>query len=801
MQKFFRNLAVSVAVLLCGIILYQSTTNVYALPSIDMITGSFLTYTWETYTPTIIFGWGSWDIWRIYLTDSANSWDLSIYSGTTIISEAMSFWAPWSPILTIGTAFLNYTWTNLWLHGFIYYAGPSTGYLGQEIVFVPYSGADWAAIYGGIHDTLVASGIANNFDEITGGNVTAFSWLYFGKLSWADELGRITFPMALDLTDSGVQTLLQNLWNEDLLRMHEGYIIFSPGANDAMNTGATITMNFGVDCDFISGINNADDFIVFSSTWQQLNPSDVIDDVTAVYGGNSWYITFSASHFTQFSLNPKFTLLSISSSNAVTGYATSWDTITINLAFDTVADSVSDAYISIWGVSNPFIFTWAGKTRSWTYVVTTWDSGPITLDIQTVDFTSTRFFRTEYSSIPNIYFPATDWSFVMFEVNPITTWGTYTGKAYLVWATSVAYTSNINGILKLYANGTDYISVDLSWLVITTDTWDGILGAPVEDDAAVLGETWLPSSSTNNGTTTTNRTILLTMQAGATNGASLSVSPNFWIEFEIVDWTSGDILHIYRSVDGTTWEANDPTETCTLDADKLCGFFTNHLSYFTTIKETTTTNSTNNGGWGGWSSIQKDSCPNGDTSASFYDGKCSTTDTTTAPHANWSIIWSSFSEELNNAYLYAFEKWITTMPTIQEADMEGALIRSHMAKMMVNYAVKVALLHPDATKECIFDDVSNQSTEIKWYITLACQLGLMGIDMTNFEPDTIVTRAQFGTILSRILYGNEFNGGMPYYENHLNALKSVAIMTKIENPERVNELRGRVMLMLMRASK
>jgi hypothetical protein len=29
------------------------------------------------------------------------------------------------------------------------------------------------------------------------------------------------------------------------------------------------------------------------------------------------------------------------------------------------------------------------------------------------------------------------------------------------------------------------------------------------------------------------------------------------------------------------------------------------------------------------------------------------------------------------------------MPTIQTADIEGTLIRAHMAKMMVNYAVKV----------------------------------------------------------------------------------------------------------------
>jgi hypothetical protein len=156
---------------------------------------------------------------------------------------------------------------------------------------------------------------------------------------------------------------------------------------------------------------------------------------------------------------------------------------------------------------------------------------------------------------------------------------------------------------------------------------------------------------------------------------------------------------------------------------------------------------------------------------------------------------------LNNAYLYAFSVGITTIPTIQEANIEGKLIRSHMAKMMVNYAVKVMGLKPDTTKTCSFDDIANQNAELKWYIKLSCQLGLMWVGMISFEPDAIVTRAQFGTILSRVLYGNQFNGWSPYYANHLQALKDAGIMTNINNPERIKELRWWVMLMLMRADK
>ncbi|MDR2541295.1 MAG: hypothetical protein LBD11_06085 [Candidatus Peribacteria bacterium] len=53
----------------------------------------------------------------------------------------------------------------------------------------------------------------------------------------------------------------------------------------------------------------------------------------------------------------------------------------------------------------------------------------------------------------------------------------------------------------------------------------------------------------------------------------------------------------------------------------------------------------------------------------------------------------------------------------------------------------------------------------------ACSLGLMGMDMDYFQPLLVVTRAQFGTILSRLLRQNAYAGGKPYYTRHLEALK------------------------------
>lgn len=77
---------------------------------------------------------------------------------------------------------------------------------------------------------------------------------------------------------------------------------------------------------------------------------------------------------------------------------------------------------------------------------------------------------------------------------------------------------------------------------------------------------------------------------------------------------------------------------------------------------------------------------------------------------------------MNDAYLYAYGIGITTIPTIQGANMDGNLTRAHMAKMIVNFAIKVLGLKPDTTRICEFTDIDDQSTELKLYIKLSCQL-------------------------------------------------------------------------------
>jgi hypothetical protein len=172
----------------------------------------------------------------------------------------------------------------------------------------------------------------------------------------------------------------------------------------------------------------------------------------------------------------------------------------------------------------------------------------------------------------------------------------------------------------------------------------------------------------------------------------------------------------------------------------------------------------------------------------------------------WDISNSPYDNELNLAYLYAYNMWITDMETIQKADMMWNLVRSHMAKMLVNWSKEVLWLQANTWINCEFDDIDNLIwKDLYDYVIQACQMWLMWLDndwnpKSSFSPNSLVTRAQFGTVLSRAIWWSNYNGWDPYYKDHLDALKSVDIMTKIEKPYSL-ELRWWVMLMLLRTDQ
>ncbi|MBQ5945096.1 S-layer homology domain-containing protein, partial [bacterium] len=166
---------------------------------------------------------------------------------------------------------------------------------------------------------------------------------------------------------------------------------------------------------------------------------------------------------------------------------------------------------------------------------------------------------------------------------------------------------------------------------------------------------------------------------------------------------------------------------------------------------------------------------------------------------NASVFAATYSQELTDAYNWAYSKGVTTMSPIDNANMYGAITRSEMAKMLSVYATEVLGMTPDTSAACTFSDIDSVKGDLHDYIIESCQLGIMGQGITAFRPYDTISRAEFGTALSRVLWGSQYEGGTPYYAKHLDALKSAGIMNQIANAESTKEIRGYVMLMLMRS--
>ena len=157
--------------------------------------------------------------------------------------------------------------------------------------------------------------------------------------------------------------------------------------------------------------------------------------------------------------------------------------------------------------------------------------------------------------------------------------------------------------------------------------------------------------------------------------------------------------------------------------------------------------------------------------------------------------------------MWAHDMWIIE-ETWKDSDPDDYVTRWAMAEMVVKFTEKVLWreIPERIPRECVWWDKASEwkTREVKMYAEKACALWVMWIRMKDFMPNKILDRAEFGTILSRLLWWDKYDvvdatKTKLYYTRHLNALKENKIMTDIENPEMRKELRKWAWLMLLRA--
>ena len=276
-----------------------------------------------------------------------------------------------------------------------------------------------------------------------------------------------------------------------------------------------------------------------------------------------------------------------------------------------------------------------------------------------------------------------------------------------------------------------------------------------------------------------------------------------------------------------SWDINKITKNNTwyewYDGDVLINLtwtvFNNKVTLYASKIKESDNNQSHSSGWGWWGGWSSKSDTDKKTETQTWSQNNSDVETqdnqkNTDTQTDWNISdkgwesqnntqqWQQYSEEFQQAYKFAKWNWITTMPTIQDAKMNQKLTRIQMAKMLSKYAINVLWKTPDTTKSIKFKDVTEKmNSDYDNWVSLAYQLWIMWINMKNnkFRPNDEVTRGEFATALSRLLYNTQdWTWKAKYYEPHIAKLLNEWIIT---NPDpRMKELRGYVMIMLMRSA-
>lgn len=170
-----------------------------------------------------------------------------------------------------------------------------------------------------------------------------------------------------------------------------------------------------------------------------------------------------------------------------------------------------------------------------------------------------------------------------------------------------------------------------------------------------------------------------------------------------------------------------------------------------------------------------------------------------------------YPTEMIEAFLFAKNVGMTSFTDITKAMMYGQLTRAQLAKFAVEYATNILNMKPDMnrTDMCFGYTDTSKVGDLLQYIQYACMMKLLGqkadgvTPASTYRPKDLVTRAEFGTFMSRLVFGNTYNSKSAndphWYQAHLEALKKNGIITQIDTPMKP-ELRAWAMVIMYRTA-
>ncbi len=224
--------------------------------------------------------------------------------------------------------------------------------------------------------------------------------------------------------------------------------------------------------------------------------------------------------------------------------------------------------------------------------------------------------------------------------------------------------------------------------------------------------------------------------------------------------------------------------------------------------------------WGWWYTRTPDNCPDGDFSDSRYDSDCGNAEWNNGGDIDWdwedTNTWNlenldgliEINAEVLASCKYIQDLWLqkTCVEILQE---DNYLDRIELAELSVLFArEELDRWLVNERFECQeYNDISELTVREQAFAINACNMWIMGLEsdsttpQENFRPYDLVPRAEFGTVLSRLLRwaANNPTEWEEWYEWHLNALNEIGVMNYINNPYQT-EIYGYAWLMLYRLS-
>lgn len=136
------------------------------------------------------------------------------------------------------------------------------------------------------------------------------------------------------------------------------------------------------------------------------------------------------------------------------------------------------------------------------------------------------------------------------------------------------------------------------------------------------------------------------------------------------------------------------------------------------------------------------------------------------------------------------------------------ITRAEFSKLLVGFLENVLDRKADGSRLAIcsqYSDVDTSLGDLQLTIYKSCMHKVMGLQndgltpLDVFNPHEVMTRKYVVTTLSRVIWGNKYDNGNPFYVKHMQAMQDADLIT-VPDPD-ISEQRINAFTIMMRMAE